>query len=445
MMKKRSRADFPAGFRFGAATAAYQIEGHAKGGAGPTHWDTWAAVPGNVVRAEDGARACDHYTRYEEDLDILRDGGFDAYRFSASWARVMPEGTGRVNAAGLDFYDRLADAILARGLEPHLTLYHWELPAALSDIGGWSHPDIARWFADFTEVIAGRIGDRMASIATLNEPWCVAWLGHFLGGHAPGHRDIRDAARAMHHVMKAHGAGLARLRQIGLDNLGIVLNFEHCTPATNAPADIAAAARHDAIYNRWFIEALTAGAYPAPVLDALAPHMPEGWQDDMAEISAPIDWLGINYYTRSLLSDAPEEAWPSYSGSRGPLPRTQMDWEIYPAGLTGFLTRLRDDHTGDLPLFVTENGMAWGDVIENGAVHDPERQSFIDLHLDAMEEAIAQGVNLQGFFYWSLLDNYEWAFGYEKRFGLVHVDFDTMARTPKGSYHALKSWLAETP
>ena len=442
-MQRRTRADFPAGFRFGAATAAYQIEGHAHGGAGACHWDTWAAVPGNVVRAEDGAHACDHYHRYEEDLDILQTGGFDAYRFSASWARVIPEGVGQPNPEGLDFYDRLTDAILERGLEPHLTLYHWELPAALSDIGGWTNADIPKWFADYVEVIAGRIGDRTTSIATLNEPWCVAWLGHFIGRHAPGISDIRAAARAMHHVMAAHGTGMTRLRDMGQKNLGIVLNFEHMAPASDRPEDAAAAARSDAIYNRWFIEAITKGQYPDLVLEGLGPHMPKGWEDDLAEISQPIDWLGINYYSRTLYTDAPSEAWPSFQASRGDRERTQMDWEVYPEGLLSFLKRITDDYVGDLPLMITENGMAWGDEVENGAVYDPERQSFIDAHLDASLEAISQGVNLTGFFYWSLLDNYEWAFGYEKRFGLVHVDFETMERTPKASYHALKSWLVD--
>ncbi|MEM9349018.1 MAG: GH1 family beta-glucosidase [Pseudomonadota bacterium] len=440
-MKTRSRADFPAGFRFGAATAAYQIEGHKFGGAGPCHWDTWAAVPGNVVRAEDGALACDHYHRYGEDLDILKDGGFDAYRFSASWSRVIPDGTGAVNQEGLAFYDRLVDAILERGLEPHLTLYHWELPAALNDIGGWTNADVSNWFADYCEVVAARIGDRTKSIATINEPWCVAWLGHFIGRHAPGIADIRAAARAMHHVMKAHGAAMTRLREVGAQNLGIVLNMEHAGAASDRPEDIAAAARHDAIYNRWFIEAITKGTYPDEALQGLAAHMPAGWEENMTEISQPMDWLGINYYSRTLYTDAPSEPWPSFEASRGDLPRTQMDWEIYPEGLTGFLTRMKDDYVGDMPIMVTENGMAWGDEVENGAVHDPERQSFIDLHLDAMQEAIAAGVNLTGFFYWSLLDNYEWAFGYEKRFGMVHVDFETMKRTPKGSYYELKSWL----
>ncbi|MEM1232612.1 MAG: family 1 glycosylhydrolase, partial [Pseudomonadota bacterium] len=330
-----------------------------------------------------------------------------------------------------------------RGLEPHLTLYHWELPAALSDIGGWTNADIPKWFADYVEVVAGKIGDRMASIATINEPWCVAWLGHFIGRHAPGIADIRAAARAMHHIMASHGAAMTRLRDMNLKNLGIVLNFEHAAPASDRAEDITAAARHDAIYNRWFIEAITKGAYPDLVMKGLERHMPAGWEDDMGEIRQPIDWLGINYYSRTLYTDAPSEPWPSYAMSRGDLPRTQMDWEIYPEGLTGFLTRLKTEYVGDLPMMVTENGMAWGDDVENGAVHDPERQAFIDDHLDASLAAIEAGVNLTGFFYWSLLDNYEWAFGYEKRFGFVHVDFETMARTPKGSYHELKRWLRE--
>jgi beta-glucosidase len=439
-----TRKDFPRDFRFGAATAAYQIEGHAHGNAGPTHWDTWAAVEGNVTRAENGAYACDHYHRYGEDLDLLQNAGFDAYRFSTSWARVMPEGRGAINQEGLDFYDRLVDAILARGLDPHLTLYHWDLPAALGDLGGWRNPDIAHWFADFVEIIAARIGDRVTSIATLNEPWCIAWLSHFLGGHAPGLSDIRAAAHAMHHVMKAHGAAMARLREMGHENLGIVLNFEHSAPASPRAEDAAAAARHDAIYNRWFIQALTKGTYPDQALAGLGPHMPKNWHDDMAQIAQPIDWLGVNYYTRSLYTDAPDAPWPHFKASRGLLPQTQMGWEIYPEGLTGFLIRLKTDYVGDLPIMVTENGMAWDDKVDHdGTVHDPERQAFITAHLDACQTAIAAGVNLTGFFYWSLLDNYEWAFGYEKRFGIVHVDFDTMTRSPKGSYHMLKQFLAE--
>ncbi|RYH03541.1 beta-glucosidase [Salipiger sp. IMCC34102] len=436
---KLSRADFPQGFQFGAATAAYQIEGHRFGGAGPCHWDSFAATPGNVIRAEDGALACDHYHRMEADLDLLRDAGMDAYRFSTSWARVLPEGRGTPNAEGLDFYDRLVDGCLERGLKPYQTIYHWELPSALSDLGGWTNPDVADWLADFAEVICGRIGDRVHSIATINEPWCVAWLSHFIGHHAPGLRDIRAAARAMHHVNKAHGRTMTRLRDMGHDTCGIVLNFEATAPASDAAADIRAAATQDAINNRWFIEAIAKGSYPAEALEGLEPHLPRGWQDDMAEISQPIDFLGVNYYTRNHVQAVEGVPWPSSTVVDGPRDKTQMGWEIFPEGLHGTLTRMSRDYVGDLPIFVTENGMAWPEEPDHA---DGVRIDFIERHLQAMHAAIADGTNLQGFFYWSLLDNYEWAFGYEKRFGLVHVDFDTLERTPKASYHALADAIA---
>ncbi len=436
-----TRKDFPDGFLFGAATAAYQIEGHSYGGAGSTHWDTFAAAPGNVVRAEDGAVACDHYHRFESDLDLLKDGGFDAYRFSTSWARVLPEGRGTPNAEGLDYYDRLVDAMLARGLKPFQTLYHWEMPSALADLGGWTNPDVADWFADFAEIITRRIGDRVHAVATINEPWCVSWLSHFIGHHAPGLRDIRAAARSMHHVMKAHGRAMTRLRGLGIQNAGLVVNFDHTAPADDTPEAAIAAARWDGIMNRWFVEAAAKGAYPEIVLDGLAPHMPGGWQDDMAEIGQRMDWLGINYYTRHFVRPG-TGPWPALEMTEGDLPRTQMGWEIYPDGLRHFLTWLAADVVGDLPLYVTENGMAWADVVENGAVFDPERIDFIDGHLAAMRAAIDGGANLRGFFYWSLLDNYEWAFGYEKRFGLVHVDFDSLQRTPKASYQHLQRLIS---
>ena len=435
------RSDFPQTFLFGAATAAYQIEGHRFGGAGSTHWDTFAAGPGNVVRAEDGATACDHYHRFETDLDLVTDAHMDAYRFSTSWARVMPDGV-TVNPDGLDYYDRLTDAILARGLKPFQTLYHWEMPSALADLGGWTNPDIAHRFGDFVDVITDRIGDRMHSIATLNEPWCVAYLSHFLGHHAPGLRDIRAASRAMHHVMKAHGVGMSRLRAKGMKNCGIVLNFEFPQPVDDAPETLAATKRQEAIYNRWFVQAATQGTYPDEALEGFAPHMPAHWQDDMAEISQPMDFLGVNYYTRTIITADADAPWPHVGSVAGPLDKTQMGWEIYPDGLRDILVMLRDTYIGDLPVFVTENGMAWDDRVENGAVYDPQRSDYITGHLRAMHEAIAADVNLQGFFYWSLLDNYEWAFGYEKRFGLVHVDFETQVRTPKASYHMLKAAIA---
>ncbi len=436
-----SRFDFPPGFLFGAATAAYQIEGTRFGGCGPSHWDSFAATPGNVVRAEDGALACDHYHRWPQDLDLLKSANMDAYRFSTSWTRVMPDGR-TVNPEGLAFYDRLVDGMLERGLKPFQTLYHWDLPSALADIGGWTNRDVAHRFADYAEAITAKIGDRVASIATINEPWCVAWLSHFMGIHAPGHRDIRAAARAMHHVLLAHGAAMERLRGMGQKNLGIVLNFDHTDAASTAPADVAAASLWDGIMNRWFIEGITQKTYPEEVLAGLAPHMPANWQDDMALIGQPLDWLGVNYYTRHTLGHAPGTPWPSLRDVPGPLPKTQMGWEIYPDGLQSFLTRMARDYVGPLPLYVTENGMANADTLLDGQVTDQIREDYLFAHLAATKRAIEAGANVKGFFYWSLLDNYEWAEGYEKRFGLVHVDFTSLERTPKSSYHALARALA---
>ena len=429
------RTDFPEGFTFGAATSAYQIEGTA--GAGLSHWDTFAATPGTIMDGTDGSRACDHLTLWPQDLDLVRDAGFGAYRFSTSWARVMPDGV-TVNPEGLDFYDRLVDGMLERGLKPFLTYHHWDLPAALSAQGGWQNRDVAAKFADLCTTINARIGDRVASAATLNEPWCIAWLSHFIGAHAPGLRDIRAASRAMHHVLLAHGTAMQALRAEGATNLGIVLNFETSHAADDSPEAARAAATQDAIYNQWFIRALMGQGYPDAALEGIGPHLPDGWQEDMALIAQPLDWLGVNYYTRRLYTGN-DGLWPHASEAPGPLPKTQMDWEIRPEGLTEFLTRLKRDHTGDLPLYVTENGMA----LEAGAdiTDDARRVQFIADHLRATKAAIDQGVDVRGFFYWSLLDNYEWAFGYGPRFGLVHVDYDTMVRTPKASWHAFRDML----
>ena len=347
-----------------------------------------------------------------------------------------------VNPEGLAFYDRLVDGMLERGLKPFQTLYHWEMPSALADLGGWTNRDVAHWFADYAETITRTLGDRVETIATINEPWCVAWLSHFMGFHAPGHRDIRATARAMHHVLLAHGAAVERLRGMGKKNLGIVLNFDHTDAASTDPVDVAAAALWDGIFNRWFIEGITKQSYPDEVLAGLGPHMPEGWQNDMALIGQPLDWLGVNYYTRHTIAHAPGAPWPALRDVPGTLPKTQMGWEIYPQGLEGFLLRMERDYVGNLPLYVTENGMANADTVEDGAVSDAIREDYLFSHLEATRVAIASGANVKGFFYWSLLDNYEWAEGYEKRFGLVHVDFETLERIPKSSYHALARALA---
>jgi beta-glucosidase len=435
-----TRADFPAPFLFGAATSSYQIEGHAHGGAGRTHWDDFAATPGNVVNAQHGGQACDHYHRWPQDLDLLRDANFDVYRFSCSWARVMPEGRGAVNAQGLDFYERLVDGMLERGLKPAATLYHWELPSPLSDLGGWRNRDIAGWFADYTEVLMARIGDRLWSAAPINEPWCVSWLSHFLGHHAPGLRDIRATARAMHHVGLAHGRAIEAMRGLGMRNLGAVCNLEYAAAADQSPEAAKAATLYDGYYNRWFLSAIFKGEYPEDVLQGLLPHMPENWQDDMAIIASPVDWVGVNYYTRKLIAPGPGP-WPYHQEIPGPLPKTEMGWEIYPEGLAFFLRRIHAEYAKGLPIFVTENGMANADSLLNGAVDDPERIAYLGSHLAAVQRCIAEGVPVAGYFTWSLLDNYEWALGYDKRFGLVHVDFETLQRTPKASYHALRNAL----
>ncbi|TLP56557.1 beta-glucosidase [Parasedimentitalea maritima] len=440
-MLSLNRADFPKDFMFGAATSSYQIEGHGFGGAGQTHWDSFAATPGNVTRAEDGYRACDHYHRFEDDLDLVAAAGFDSYRFSTSWARVLPEGRGAPNPEGLDFYDRLTDAMLERGLKPCATLYHWELPQPLADLGGWRNRDIAGWFADFTEVIMGRIGDRMYSVAPINEPWCVTWLSHFLGHHAPGMRDIRATARSMHHVLLAHGRAIQTMRGLGMSNLGAVFNFEWAQPVNVSPESVAAADLYDAIYNQFFLSGVFKGEYPISVVEGLEPHLPKGWRDDFGVITTPVDWCGLNYYTRKVIAPC-EGPWPAHTEVEGPLPKTQMGWEIYPEGLYRFLKRTADEYTGELPLFVTENGMASDDKIIGGNCFDPSRIDYIDAHLQRVKQAADEGVPVKGYFLWSLLDNYEWALGYEKRFGLVHVDFDSLKRTPKASYEAVRAALS---
>ena len=430
-----TRADFPEDFVWGAATSAYQIEGSSFGNAGTSHWDTFAATPGNTANGEDGRIACDHYHRWDADLDLVRGAGLDAYRFSTSWARILPEGRGKPNEQGLAFYDRLVDGLCERNLQPWLTLYHWELPAPLADCGGWRNRDIAFWFADYAECVMRKLGDRICATAPINEPWCVAWLSHFLGQHAPGLRDIRAAARAMHHVLLAHGRATQAMHALGCTNLGAVFNFEFPEPADGSPESAERTRTYDAIYNRWFLEAVTRGAYPDEALAGLAPHLPENWEHDFPTITAPIDWIGVNYYTRKLIGPA-AGPWPALAEVEGPLPKTDMGWEIYPDGLHHFLTRIAKTAPG-LPIVVTENGMA-----DATSPDDPARIAYLADHIEAARRAMAEGVPLKGYFVWSLLDNYEWALGYAKRFGLVHVDFATLERTPKASLAALARALS---
>ena len=437
-----TRSDFPEGFEFGAATSAYQIEGSDFGGCGRSHWDDFAATPGNVVRGENGARACDHYNKWAEDLDLIKACGLDSYRFSTSWARVMPEGRGQVNPEGLDFYDRLVDGLLERDIKPYATLYHWELPSALGDLGGWRNPDVANWFADFTEVIMSRLGDRVHATATFNEPWCITWLSHFLGHHAPGVSDIRGASRALHNVLVAHGKSIQTMRGLGLDNLGVVMNFEYAEPADDTPEAKKSAELYDGIYNRWFLGGVFKQAYPTDVLEGIEQYLPENYHDDFPTIATPVDWLGVNYYTRKILEPDNSGLFPHYQEVEGPREKTAMGWEVYPEGLHHFLTWADREYSKGLPIYITENGMAAYDEVQDGAVSDPTRIDYFNKHLGAVRQAIADGSPVKGYFAWSLLDNYEWALGYDKRFGMVHVDFDTLERTPKGSYYALQKALS---
>ena len=432
-----SRSDFPANFRFGTATSSYQIEGNAAGGCGPSHWDAFARE-GGTKRGEDGSVACDHLHRWRDDIDLVAQAGFDGYRLSVAWPRVQPTGSGQVNSEGLDFYDGLVDGLLARQIEPHLTLYHWDLPLPLAEKGGWQNGDTAKRFGDFTAIVMDRIGDRMASVATINEPWCVAWLSHFEGHHAPGLTDISAAGKAMHNILLAHAHGLDAIRAHGDRPAGIVLNFEAALPAHANSASEKAADLYDGIYNRWFMQALTTGTYPDAVLEGLETHLPDGWQQDMPKIARPIDWLGINYYTRSLLDHDDTLPWPHLKTSRGELERTATDWEIYTEGMHMFLTRIAEQ-TCDLSLHVTQNGLATNEPV---GTPDDQRIRYLDQHGEQMLRAIADGVPVESYFVWSLLDNFEWALGYDMRFGLVHVDFDAQARTPKASYGEVRDALA---
>lgn len=446
------RSDFPADFIFGTATSSYQIEGTKFGACGTSHWDSFAKQ-GGTAHGSDGATACAHMEHWQNDIDLIADCGLDAYRFSTAWPRVQPDGTGAINQQGLDFYDALVDRLLEKNIEPHLTLYHWDLPQALADHGGWQNQDTARYFADYSTIVANRLGDRLKSIATINEPWCVAWLSHFLGHHAPGLRDISAASKAMHNILLAHGLGMDALRAQSLDRekckLGIVLNMEYAQANSDNPADQYAAQIQDGIYNRWFADAVFTGTYPSDVLKYLEPHMPQGWQDDMATIAQPIDWLGLNYYTRSHIQDDGSGVFPygepvvPQFDAHAP-ERTSMNWEIFPQGLSYFLNRIHSSYGSDVPLYVSENGMASFDQVTNGAVDDPQRVSFFQHHFAEVLNAINQGAPVKGYFAWSLLDNFEWAFGYDQRFGIVHVDFETQQRTPKASWHWLKQLAQKT-
>jgi beta-glucosidase len=428
--------DFPAGFLWGSATSAYQIEGSPLAdGAGPSIWHRFVHTPGLVPSGDTGDVACDHYRRYAADVALMRDLGLGAYRFSVAWARVMPEGRGAVNQAGLDFYDRLVDTLLEAGVEPLVTLYHWDLPAALDDRGGWLSPDIAGWFADYATAVFRRLDGRVTKWATLNEPWVITDGGYLHGALAPGHKNRFEAPIASRQLMRAHGAAVEAYRAAGRHQVGLVVNIEPKYPASDSDADRAAVARADAYMNRQYLDPALLGTCP----DELADVFGEAWvpwaADDLALARQPIDFLGINYYTRSL-TRADERAWPlrALPVRQRQSTYTETGWEVFPQGLTDTLVLMKRRY-GDVPLYVTENGAAFFDppTASGGRVRDPLRVEYLREHLLAVHAAIRRGVDVRGYMVWSFLDNLEWSLGFAKRFGIVHVDFETQKRTPKDS------------
>jgi beta-glucosidase len=420
---------FPDGFVWGVATSSFQIEGTAaEDGKGLSIWDTFCRVPGAIADASNGDIACDHYRLWEKDLDMIADLGVDAYRFSVSWPRVRPTGSGMWNEKGLDFYEKLVDGLSERGIKSYLTLNHWDLPDALQQQGGWAHRDTVHRFVEYARGISKRLGDRVTSIATHNEPWVIATLGHESGIFAPGIKDRAIATQVTHHLLLSHGLALQALRADGVrSQLGIVLNLSPMHPASSAPEDIEKTKIEDGRLLRWYMDPLFNATYPADVLAYLGADAPIISAGDMKAISTPMDFLGVNYYSRAVISAA-----GTWDVKQSGLDVTDMGWEIYPEGLTELLVRMDRDYNVP-PLYITENGGAFRDRFEDGCVHDAERTDYIARHIAAMAEAMNQGVHMAGYMVWSLMDNFEWASGYEKRFGIVHVDYQTQARTLKDS------------
>ena len=427
---------FPEGWVWGAATAAYQIEGAVReGGRGVSIWDTFSHTPGKTANGDTGDIACDHYHRFPEDITLMRELGLGGYRFSIAWPRIFPTGSGRPNAEGLDFYRRLIDELHAAGIAPYVTLYHWDLPQALQDRGGWGNRDTALRFGEYAHTVAAALGAGVQHWFTINEPWVASFLGHWMGDHAPGARDLRLALLAAHNMLLAHGEGMSALRaemRPG-DEAGIVLNLAPCQPASDSNADLEATERGDGFMNRWFLDALYRSQYPEDMVRLYGDAMPEIAPGDMELIAQPTDVLGVNYYTRSHLAYDPQ-AIPLQTRRVIPpnAPVTAVGWEVYPEGLFQVLTRVHADYAPSRML-VTENGAAYDDVVVEGAVDEANRETFLREHLLQAYRAVEEGIPLGGYFVWSLLDNFEWAAGYDKRFGVIYVDYATQQRIVKRS------------
>jgi beta-glucosidase len=438
---------FPPGFLFGVATAAIQIEGAADK-RGASIWDTFARVPGAVVNGDTLDTACDHYHRWEEDLDLMASLRVNAYRFSISWPRVLPEGNGAPNRAGIDFYKRLVDGLHERGIEPVATLYHWDLPQALQDEGGWAARDSAGWFAEYASLMFDELGDGVTRWITHNEPFVTAFLGHAYGTKAPGRRNWREALHVAHHVLLSHGLAVRAFRAVGPSDgsIGISLDFWPAVPLTDSPADLEAVQRWDAFRNRWFLDPVLCGEYPTDLvhwLESTLGPLELGPASDLGIVSEPIDFLGVNYYSRAVIGDDPGDRPLGVRHAAPRPPLTGMGWAVAPDALYDLLMRLKRDY-GDVPILITENGSAYADPVpSDGVVPDPERVAYIRDHLRAVSRASADGVDVHGYFAWSLLDNFEWEHGYSKRFGIVYVDYATQRRIPKQSAHWYRDFITE--
>jgi beta-glucosidase len=427
---------FPEGFLWGAATSSYQIEGSPLAdGAGPGIWHRFSHTPGRTLNGWTGDVACDHYRRWREDVALMRELELGAYRLSLGWPRILPEGRGRVNEKGIDFYSRLVDELLRAGIKPMVTLYHWDMPAALDDLGGWLNPDSVGWFADFAALAFDRLADRVGLWCTINEPWVITDAGYLYGVNAPGHRNLYEAPIASHHVLLAHAEALRAFRAQGKGKIGLVVNLEPKDPASDDPADLEATRRADIYLNRQYLDPVLLGRYPAEMSEIFGDGWPEHPESEMATLRTPFDFLGVNWYTRALTRFDPEQAPISAARviPKGAL-ATETGWEVHPESFTRTLLWVKERY-GDLPIYITENGAAFPDPVRaaEGRIDDPLRVSYFREHLRAVHEAIRLGVDLRGYFAWSLLDNFEWHSGYSKRFGIVHVDFETQRRTIKQS------------
>ena len=437
-----ARYAFPDGFLWGAATASYQIEGAInEDGRKPSIWDTFSHTPNKIDQNHTGDVACDHYHRWQEDIGLMQDLNLQAYRFSMAWSRILPQGRGAINQAGLDFYSRLVDGLLAANITPFVTLYHWDLPQVLQDEGGWLRRGVTDDFAEYTDVVTRALGDRVKHWITLNEPWVFAWAGHYLGTDAPGHHGtITDALQVSHHALLAHGKVIPVIRANVRDvEAGITLDMNMAEPASDRPEDMAAAERFNGFQNWWYADPIFRGEYPQDMLevyDGLLPKMEAG---DTKIMSAPIDFFGINFYRRSVMRHGDEYAPVNVERVNPPESTyTEMGWEVSPNGLTDILRAVHNRYQPPA-LYVTENGAAFADTLDSdGKVNDPERASYLHEHFKAAHHAIQAGVPLKGYFVWTLMDNFEWAEGYSKRFGITYVDYETQKRIIKGSGYYLR-------